>query len=276
MEFIELLKSTKQTPRLSEEEQRKLNNVLSNIGENVAELAGLLLKAYHLIPEDTPIEIRKPEFIDSKKKTASPSNGTVYPSTSDASTASKKRKRFPGEPKPPRSSFFHYLEDARKKLLTDTFPAGTDAIAQTKIIAVQWKNLPSEDKQVYTLRAQEDRNRYDRDIEIYCKEYPDRAADVLQEAKKFRRASEKKKPTAAATNGSRTIASEIVEEHTQDVVANNNEVSDDDSYFAADNQLVIKLEDDSPQSDEEEEIDEINDSDNDELQLVGNKKQPIF
>ncbi|KAI8981588.1 hypothetical protein BDF20DRAFT_834286 [Mycotypha africana] len=144
----------------NDDREVKIKQILGNIGQNFAELAYLILQGMDVLSVN-------------QANSSSPAGETV---------AKKKRKRFPDEPIPPRSSFFHYMEAARKKDKTDN---KSNAIAQSKQFGEQWQNMSDKEKKHYIDIAAKDRERYDKEIEAYVKKHPEHA-ELVQDTRKHR------------------------------------------------------------------------------------------
>ena len=76
-----------------------------------------------------------------------------------------KPKKDPDEPKKPRNSYMYYCDTERKELLT-THPKMLLG-QQSKTLGNKWSKINNEEKKVYIDKANNDRTRYEEEIEKY-------------------------------------------------------------------------------------------------------------
>jgi hypothetical protein len=79
----------------------------------------------------------------------------------------KKVPKDPDAPKRPLSSFLHFSNSYREFVKKENPQAGIGEIS--KMLGSIWNELDSEDKLPYEQKAEEDKNRYKKEIELYVK-----------------------------------------------------------------------------------------------------------
>ncbi|CAD8124964.1 unnamed protein product [Paramecium sonneborni] len=77
----------------------------------------------------------------------------------------QKKQKDPLAPKMPKSAFIYYFQDKKEKFQFQYPNIQFQEI--TKLIANEWKDLPTEIKQLYHNQAEQDRNRYSQEQELY-------------------------------------------------------------------------------------------------------------
>ncbi|CAD8114497.1 unnamed protein product [Paramecium primaurelia] len=97
-----------------------------------------------LIPSPEPEEQPKPQVTKAKKQ---------------------KKQKDPLAPKMPKSAFIFYFQDKKEKFQSQYPNLQFQEI--TKLIASEWKDLPKEIQQQYHDQAEQDRNRYSQEQELY-------------------------------------------------------------------------------------------------------------
>ncbi|CAM9575729.1 unnamed protein product [Ascophyllum nodosum] len=76
--------------------------------------------------------------------------------------ASKMSKKDPNRPKRNRSSYIIFCNE-RRNSLRETMP-GVTTMDTGRLLGETWRSLPEDEKQRYTQKAQEDRERYEREL----------------------------------------------------------------------------------------------------------------
>jgi len=109
------------------------------------------------------------KVVKKKPKNITPNKGSsnFEHLSSSPSSAQKRRKKDPSAPKAPLNGYLVYFNeeraDMRQKNPTMSFGE------LTKIIAIKWKDLPTEDKQKYINEAELDKERYVKEMADYKK-----------------------------------------------------------------------------------------------------------
>ncbi|CAD8198091.1 unnamed protein product [Paramecium pentaurelia] len=98
-----------------------------------------------LAPSPEPEEQPKPQVTKAKKQ--------------------KKKQKDPLAPKMPKSAFIFYFQDKKERFQSQYPNLQFQEI--TKLIASEWKDLPKEIQQQYHVQAEQDRNRYSQEQELY-------------------------------------------------------------------------------------------------------------
>ena len=109
----------------------------------------------------------------------------------------KGKKRYPkspGAPKQPLSGYVHFLNDRRESVRKETPEMSFADIS--KKLANEWSQLGQEDKQKYAERAEQDKERYNREFQDYqntdqYKEYIATQEIVESKAKKSKKSKKK-------------------------------------------------------------------------------------
>lgn len=94
--------------------------------------------------------------LDREEKT-SKSRSTAHKSKKQAPTRTASTTRIKG----PRNAYIFFCQDKRKQLNKDTLEAG---MTITKQLGKMWKELDEASRQKYTIQAEEDKDRYEREI----------------------------------------------------------------------------------------------------------------
>merc|ERR1712216_562858 len=76
-----------------------------------------------------------------------------------------KKQRDPNAPKRGLSAFLYYCEDARPNVIRENPGKKISIIA--KILGEKWKMLPEEQKLPYRVKAEDDKERYNREMAAY-------------------------------------------------------------------------------------------------------------
>ncbi|CAD8122245.1 unnamed protein product [Paramecium sonneborni] len=77
----------------------------------------------------------------------------------------QKKQKDPLAPKMPKSAFIFYFQDKKERFQSQYPNLQFQEI--TKLIASEWKDLPKEIQQQYHDQAEQDRNRYSQEQELY-------------------------------------------------------------------------------------------------------------
>ncbi len=76
-----------------------------------------------------------------------------------------KAKKDPEKPKKSKTSYMYFCQDQREDLLKEN--PNILLGDQSKKLGAMWKTLDNEDKQKYIKMAEDDKNRYDQELEDY-------------------------------------------------------------------------------------------------------------
>ncbi|KAF4522192.1 hypothetical protein B566_EDAN007341 [Ephemera danica] len=119
--------------------------------------------------------------------------------TRPAPTKGKKRKKAQRDitaPKQPLTGYVRFLNDRREKVRADNPNAPFPEI--TKLLALEWSNLPANEKQLYLDAAEQDRERYMKELNAYKQTEAYRIFTQKQQEQK-QRLNEATKATSGAT-----------------------------------------------------------------------------
>ncbi len=83
----------------------------------------------------------------------------------DDAGGKKKKKKDPNAPKRNMSAYFLYSNAVRETVRTENPDASFGDIA--KIISAQYKELPEKELAIYKRKAEEDKERYQREMKVY-------------------------------------------------------------------------------------------------------------
>lgn len=123
------------------------------------------------------VELAHKSATDSPSKEASgvkrkqPSKQCSSPASASSSLASggdqKRRKKDPLAPKAPLNGYLVYFNEERAGMRAKNPNIGFGEL--TKIIATKWKELPTDSKQKYINEADQDKERYEKEMACYKK-----------------------------------------------------------------------------------------------------------
>lgn len=113
---------------------------------------------------------------------------------------SKKQKRYEGEPKGPLTSYIIFSNDIRPTLKHED--GQKKVTLDSKEISERWNKLSSEEKMPYVKRANEDKERYNREYAEFLKAHPEIEAEKAAAKTKPAKASKAKKADAPAEGAS--------------------------------------------------------------------------
>lgn len=120
----------------------------------------------------TPVKRKHPPSRSSSTSTptsATVSGGGGSPSSSagNLTDSAKRRKKDPSAPKAPLNGYLVYFNEERAGMRAQNPNIGFGEL--TKIIAAKWKELPTEQKQKYINEADQDKERYEKEMASYKK-----------------------------------------------------------------------------------------------------------
>lgn len=102
---------------------------------------------------------------NNNKKAATPSSGATPTVPANRGKKRKKPVRDATAPKQPLTGYFRFLNDRREKVRAENPTMSFADI--TKLLASEWSNLPADQKQQYLDAAEQDKERYNREIIDY-------------------------------------------------------------------------------------------------------------
>ncbi|XP_033225233.1 high mobility group protein 20A isoform X2 [Belonocnema kinseyi] len=163
---------------------------------NVAESNGVIdHPAFNGGTEDPPKEKAQDATSEGGSKKATPTTTAGTTPTAPANRPKKRKKpvRDATAPKIPLTGYFRFLNDRREKVRAEN-PAMPFAEI-TKLLASEWSNLPADQKQQYLDAAEQDKERYNREIIDYKQTeayrlFNEKQTEKLNESKKERNGSE--------------------------------------------------------------------------------------
>lgn len=85
-------------------------------------------------------------------------------------TNEKKRKRTlkdENAPKLPISAYVRFLNERREQIRNDN--AGLSYLEITKMLSAEWKEMEAQDKEVYSIEAEKEKEQYQKDLDAYHK-----------------------------------------------------------------------------------------------------------
>lgn len=91
--------------------------------------------------------------------------GYVPPDDLDDDTGKKRKKKDPNAPKRNMSAYFLYSNAVRETVRAENPDASFGDIA--KIISAQYKQMPEKELAIYKRKAEEDKERYMREMKAY-------------------------------------------------------------------------------------------------------------
>jgi hypothetical protein len=115
----------------------------------------------------------------------------------------KRRKKASDEPKHPRNGYLFYTKDVRKRR-QDQHPDKSFA-ELTKLIAKEWRNLPSNKKSKYDELAREDRERYKKEMKAYNrKKKKERSSDSDSESSSPRKRTRSRRKSESSEDSKKS------------------------------------------------------------------------
>ncbi|XP_074098085.1 high mobility group protein 2 [Cotesia typhae] len=99
------------------------------------------------------------------KKSLNASTNNVTPVNKNKSKKRKKTPRDATAPKQPLTGYFRFLNDRRDKVRNENPNMSFADI--TKALAAEWSSLPADQKQLYLVAAEQDKERYNREYSDY-------------------------------------------------------------------------------------------------------------
>lgn len=112
---------------------------------------------------------------------------------------SRKQKRHPDEPKGPLTSYIIFSNDVRPTLKHED--GNKKVTLDSKEISDRWNKLTSEEKMPYIKRANEDKERYNREYVEFLKKHPEIEAEKAEKAAKPAKAKKAKETSPAPAEG---------------------------------------------------------------------------
>lgn len=121
----------------------------------------------------TPVKRKHPPSRSSSTSTPTSASvsggggGSPSSSAGNLSDSAKRRKKDPSAPKAPLNGYLVYFNEERAGMRAQNPNIGFGEL--TKIIAAKWKELPTEQKQKYINEADQDKERYEKEMASYKK-----------------------------------------------------------------------------------------------------------
>mmetsp|Transcript_28984 Transcript_28984/g.40727 ORF Transcript_28984/g.40727 Transcript_28984/m.40727 type:complete len:615 (-) Transcript_28984:302-2146(-) len=118
-------------------------------------------------------------------------SATTKASPVKVTTKKKTSTKDPNAPKRPKPSYIHY-QNKRRPILAKENP-GTPFGDIARMIGAEWKELTEDVKKIYTLKADQDKKRYEEEMITYVPPTVDEGEEALEEAEKKKRKKRKKR-----------------------------------------------------------------------------------